>query len=118
MTTTTENHKEQSRDAYGFAISKENKQPKDWKEVLRKEEEERQIAWHEFLRRGLDGVTPPKKHRRKKEEEEEEEEEFDDVYHLYHHHQHHRVAWGHTASSSSRRDDREREREKSCEQQQ
>mmetsp|Transcript_1509 Transcript_1509/g.4588 ORF Transcript_1509/g.4588 Transcript_1509/m.4588 type:complete len:88 (-) Transcript_1509:190-453(-) len=75
MTTTTENHKEQSRDAYGFAISKENKQPKDWKEVLRKEEEERQIAWHEFLRRGLDGVTPPKKHRRKKEEEEEEEVE-------------------------------------------
>ncbi len=78
MTTTTENHKEQSRDAYGFAISKENKQPKDWKEVLRKEEEERQIAWHEFLRRGLDGVTPPKKHRRK-EEEEEEEDSFDAV---------------------------------------
>ena len=35
---------EQKRDAYGFAISKENKQPKDWKEVLRKEEEERQAA--------------------------------------------------------------------------
>ena len=49
---------EQNRDAYGFAISKENKQPKDWKEVLRKEEEERQVAWYEFLRRGADGKTP------------------------------------------------------------
>ena len=38
-TTTTNTEENQSRDAYGFAISKENKQPKDWKEVLRKEEE-------------------------------------------------------------------------------
>ena len=47
-TTTTNTEENQSRDAYGFAISKENKQPKDWKEVLRKEEEERQVAWYEF----------------------------------------------------------------------
>ncbi|CAL6318536.1 unnamed protein product [Bathycoccus prasinos] len=77
-TTTTNTEENQSRDAYGFAISKENKQPKDWKEVLRKEEEERQVAWYEFLRRGEDGMTPPTHAKRKMKYNEDNEEEKDD----------------------------------------
>jgi sulfur transfer complex TusBCD TusB component (DsrH family) len=57
--TTIKNTNSNERDSYGFELLTRG-QPKNWKDILRNEEIERQRSWHEFLRRGENGMTPRK----------------------------------------------------------